>query len=160
MLGISRSVRRKLLATLIAGAGVILVYDATVIDSRQIRLGEALPEALPLAAGSQARFVATAYCKGQTTRSGVAVTAGIAASDPRLLPEGSVVQVTVPDEGDAPEGFDGIYTVLDTGPKVKGRHVDLYVWSCHEALAFGRRDITLTVLRLGWSNKNTAPGIK
>ena len=29
-----------------------------------------------------------------------------------------------------------------------------------KALAFGRRDVTLTVLRLGWNPKNTAPGIR
>ena len=31
---------------------------------------------------------------------------------------------------------------MDTGPKVQGRHVDLYMWSCYEALAFGRREST------------------
>jgi 3D (Asp-Asp-Asp) domain-containing protein len=76
----------------------------------------------------------------------------LAAADPDMLPEGSVVQV----EG-APEKHSGIYTVLDTGPKVQGRHVDLYMWSCTEARAFGRRPVKLTVLRLGWSPKDTAP---
>ncbi len=55
-----------------------------------------------------------------------------------------------------PEGHEGIYTVLDTGPKVQGRHVDLYMWSCHEALAFGRRQISLTVLRRGWHPNGAA----
>jgi len=144
---LSQSIRRKLLATLLMGVGFVLIYDATVMDSRADGATRPKP-----AAGSRVEFVATAYCRGQTTASGVTVQAGIAAADPDLLPEGSVVQV----EG-APEGHGGIYTVLDTGPKVQGRHVDLYMWSCTEARHFGRRPVRLSVLRLGWSPKNSAP---
>jgi hypothetical protein len=32
------------------------------------------------------------------------------------------------------------------------------MWSCHEALKFGRKPIRLTVLRLGWNPRATAPG--
>lgn len=137
---LSRSLRRKLIATLLGAMALMLVYQATVIDSRSV-------PAASYGGGDEARlpFVATAYCKGTTTASGVAVRSGIAAADPRLLPVGSVVKL----DG-TPEGHEGIYTVLDTGPKVQGRHVDLYMWSCHEALAFGRRKISLTVLRRGW----------
>ncbi|MCA1586954.1 MAG: hypothetical protein LC791_20010, partial [Acidobacteria bacterium] len=45
------------------------------------------------------------------------------------------------------------------GPAIQGRVVDLYMWSCHEALAFGRRSIRLTVLRLGWNPQNSVPKI-
>jgi 3D (Asp-Asp-Asp) domain-containing protein len=148
---LSRSLRRKLLATALTAVGFAFVYEATVIDSRSVT---AVRAATP-AAGSRVDFVATAYCKGQTTASGVNVQSGIAAGDPSLLPEGSVVQV----EG-VPDRYQGIYTVLDTGPKVRGRHVDLYMWSCNEALAFGSRTVKLTVLRLGWQPKNSAPGGK
>ena len=48
---------------------------------------------------------------------------------------------------------------MDTGPLIQGRHLDLYMWSCTEALEFGRRDITVLVLRLGWNPKNSKPGI-
>jgi 3D (Asp-Asp-Asp) domain-containing protein len=82
------------------------------------------------------------------------VKAGVAAADPKLLPLGSVVQI----EG-GPAKHEGIYTVLDTGPKVQGRHLDLYMWSCYEALDFGRRPVRLTVLRLGWNPTNSAPGM-
>ena len=40
---------------------------------------------------------------------------------------------------------------------MQGRHVDLYMWSCNEALQFGRRPIHLTVLRLGWNPRATTP---
>jgi hypothetical protein len=46
---------------------------------------------------------------------------------------------------------------MDTGPAIQGREIDLYMWSCNEALAFGRRTVRLTVLRLGWNPKATTP---
>ena len=53
--------------------------------------------------------------------------------------------------------YSGIYAIMDTGPAVQGRHIDIYMWSCTEALRFGRRPIHLTVLRLGWSPRATSP---
>ncbi len=153
---LSRSFRRKLLATVLTAAALVVLYDATIIDSRGPgRIGLSAASAAKVAAGAQLPFVATAYCRGQTTASGVDVQAGIAAADETMLPEGSVVSVA-----GVPEQYLGIYTVMDTGPKVLGKHVDLYMWNCDEAVDFGRRDIVLTVLRLGWSPKNTAPAIK
>ena len=102
--------------------------------------------------GARLPFSATAYCKGTTTASGVGVRTGIAAADPRLLPVGSVVNVATGDNR-----YNGVYTVMDTGPKVQGRLLDLYMWSCHEALGFGRKDVQVTVLRLGWDPRATAP---
>jgi hypothetical protein len=46
---------------------------------------------------------------------------------------------------------------MDTGPEVQGRHIDIYVWSCHEALELGRQSMLLTVLRLGWNPRASAP---
>ena len=148
---ISRSLRRKILAALLTGATMVLLYEATVYDSRDA----AGSLAGGPGAGRRVEFVATAYCRGLTTASGVTVQAGIAAADPTLLPEGSVVQVD-----NAPDGHGGIYTVLDTGPKVQGHHVDLYMWNCTEAREFGRRPVALTVLRLGWNPRNTAPQLR
>lgn len=70
----------------------------------------------------------------------------MAASDPRVIPTGSVIRV----HSTGHPQFDGIYVVEDTGPAIKGRIVDLYMWSCHEALQFGRRVIRVEVLRQGW----------
>ena len=150
---LSRSFRRRILATGLASIAMVLLYQAAVIDSRG---GRSLPGGpKKIVAGSRVDFVATAYCQGDTTASGVNVQTGIAAGDPMLLPEGSVVSL----EG-VPEHYRGIYTVMDTGPMIQGRHLDLYMWSCTEAQEFGRRDVVLTVLRLGWSPRNTAPGIR
>jgi len=151
---ITRSLRRKVLATVMAGFGFLLLYEATVIDSRSVEGGSAESTLAP-APGARMVFEATAYCKGTTTKSGVAVRAGIAAADPAVLPLGSVIQI-----GGVPDKYKGIYTVLDTGPEIKGREIDVYIWSCYEALAFGRRQVELTVLRLGWDQTQTAAEVR
>lgn len=154
---LSRSLRRKLIATTLVAVGFVFFYETTAIDSRYTaRLfrsdSEVVKAAQTVETRDPLRFTATAYCKGTTTASGVAVRTGIAAADPDLLPVGSVIQID-----NTVEQYKGIWTIMDTGPKVHGRHVDLYVWSCHEALAFGRRPVQLSVLRLGWSPRNSSP---
>jgi 3D (Asp-Asp-Asp) domain-containing protein len=131
----------------VVGAALVVAFVATPLTdwARQRWFGRE-PEP-----GAKLAFTATAYCKGKTTAAGVPVRRGIAAADPQLLPAGSVVSLAT---GDVE--FDGVYTVLDTGPAVKGRLLDLYVWSCHEALAFGRKSVQVTVLRLGWDPRASA----
>jgi 3D (Asp-Asp-Asp) domain-containing protein len=148
---ISRSFWRKVVATLGAAVGLVFVYETTIRDSRYAARQANMAETASIPqAGSRLRFTATAYCKGETTASGVSVRTGIAAADPALLPVGTVVRIDTPDEK-----LDGIWTIMDTGPAVQGRTVDLYLWSCHEALRFGRRPIQLEVLRLGWNPQNS-----
>ena len=151
---ITRSFWRKVVATVGAAVGFVFVYEATIRDSRYAARQAALADssAAPQA-GAQLRFIATAYCKGETTASGVNVRTGIAAADPMLLPVGTVVRIDTTNEQ-----YDGIWTIMDTGPAVQGRTIDLYMWSCHDALKFGRKSVRVTVLRLGWNPKATAPG--
>lgn len=152
---ISRSTGRKIVATGIAAIGFAFLYEVTFLDSRHAaRLAERREASATPAAGTRLRFTATAYCKGTTTASGVNVRTGIAAADPDLLPVGSVIQVDK--LGDR---YNGIYTVMDTGPKVQGRHIDIYMWSCIEALQLGRRAMHVTVLRLGWNPRASSPGL-
>jgi 3D (Asp-Asp-Asp) domain-containing protein len=92
--------------------------------------------------GPPASFQATAYALRGHTASGVYVRRGIIAADPRVIPLGSVVQITTP-------GYSGIYTVQDTGRLIKGKIVDLWMGSSREARIFGRRQIKLRVLRWG-----------
>ena len=151
---ISGSFWRKSLATAVAAGAFISLYETTTLDSRYAARQATLRETTALPApGARLAYSATAYCKGITTASGVPVQSGILASDPQLLPVGSVVEL----DG-LPQKYNGIYTVLDTGPAVQGREVDVYMWSCNEALAFGRRPIHLTVMRLGWNPRATTPG--
>jgi 3D (Asp-Asp-Asp) domain-containing protein len=132
--------------TVVAVGGFVALYGVTTKDAvRPAPGGRVLP-------GARISVSATAYCKGTTTAAGVAVQSGAAASDPSILPLGSVVQI---DTGD--RRYDGMYTILDTGPAIKGHEVDIYIWSCHEALAFGRKQVAVTVLRQGWNPRATPP---
>jgi 3D (Asp-Asp-Asp) domain-containing protein len=147
--------RRGFPSLLLVGAFVLL-YEATVSDSRYAaRQAELLDGTLKPVPGTRLQFKATAYCKGQTTASGVAVRSGVAAADPDLLPVGSVIQASF-----EAHQFDGVYTIMDTGPAVQGREIDVYMWSCFEALRFGRQDVHIVVLRLGWDPKDSTPLIE
>ena len=148
---ISGSFWAKAFVTIVAACVFAALFEVTTLDSRYAARPATRHEAnaLPLP-GERVAFSATAYCKGIVTTAGVAVQAGVAAADPEMLPVGSVVEID-----SLPTKYNGVYTILDTGPSVQGRHVDLYMWSCNEALAFGRRPIHLTVLRMGWNPRAT-----
>ena len=151
----SQSISRKLTVTLVAVTGFVLLYQASVSDSRTAATQAALREATATPSpGARLQFSATAYCKGTTTASGVNVKNGVAAADPDLLPAGSVIHID-----SLSTRYNGVYAILDTGPKVQGRHIDIYLWSCHEALDFGRRPVRLTVLRLGWNPRASTPSL-
>ena len=133
---LSASFRRRIAVSVAAALCGALLYEATLLDSRYAaRHARFRAMTAPPAPGETLRFQATAYCKGTITKSGVPVRSGIAAGDPQLLPVGSVIAVG------AAGSYNGIYTILDTGPAIQGRIIDLYMWSCYEALEFGRRDI-------------------
>jgi 3D (Asp-Asp-Asp) domain-containing protein len=140
-------VKKKIVVTCGAVVGFFLLYEVTTLDSQfsarqsELRAYTALP-----APGLRLRFNATAYCRGETTAAGTAARTGVAAADPTLLPVGSVVQL----EAVGPK-YSGVYTVMDTGPSVVGRQIDIYMWNCDEAVRFGRRSVQLRVLRLGWN---------
>ena len=155
MMGLANFYWRQVLATTIVAVGFVFLYQTTARDSRYAARDARVAETTSLPqAGARLAFTATAYCKGETTASGVLVRTGVAAADPALLPVGTVVRVDTPNPR-----YSGIWTIMDTGPAVQGRIVDLYLWSCTEALKFGRRPIRLTVLRLGWSPENSVPSL-
>jgi 3D (Asp-Asp-Asp) domain-containing protein len=152
---ISGSFWRKTIVTVVAAGAFVWFFEATILDSKYAARFATLRESSALPApGARLAFSATAYCKGMLTTSGVAVQTGIAAADPELLPVGSIVQID-----ELPPKYNGIYTILDTGPSIQGRIVDVYMWSCYEALDFGRKPIRLTVMRLGWNPRATSPGL-
>lgn len=151
---LSRSNSVRLVVMLGVIGALLLTYEATTFDllpwggmSRVVDPSAPVP-------GSRLDFSATAYCKGTTTASGAQVRTGIAAADDSILPVGSVVNVATDSAR-----YNGVYTIMDTGPRVQGRLLDLYMWSCHEALAFGRKPIQVTVLRLGWNPQASTPGL-
>ena len=96
-------------------------------------------------------FHATAYCLKGRTASGENVRPGIVAADPRVLPLGTVVHIRA-------GRYTGTYTVLDTGGRIKGRILDVYVPTYKEAVAFGRRQVKIKVLSR--AKRNTDPARK
>src|SRR5690606_26548204 len=137
---------RRIAVMAVAVIAFIALYEATVLDSKRAASQAAAAEVTAAPEPGRRRAVtATAYCTRAGPTSGGPVRAGIAAADPQLLPVGTVVEIEAADSR-----YNGIYTILDTGPAVQGPIVDIYMWSCHEALRFGRMPIGLTVLRLGW----------
>jgi len=96
----------------------------------------------PAGMGTPLSFRATAYALQGRTRSGAYVRRGVIAADPRVLPLGSVVQVQA-------GTWSGVYTVHDTGGKIKGNIIDVWVPTTREARHFGRRSVKVHILRLG-----------
>jgi len=96
-----------------------------------------------------ARMAATAYSDHlQRTSAGTIPHEGIVAADPAVLPLGSRIRVI--DAGT----YSGIYTVMDTGSKVKGLHIDVYVPSFAAAKKFGRKLVLVQVLETGKGKKD------
>lgn len=93
-------------------------------------------------------YVATAYSLRGRTASGLPVSKGLIAADPRVLPLGSRVRLEA-------GSYSGEYLVADTGGMVRGKRIDIWTPSSREAMRFGRRTVKLTVLSLG--GKKRAP---
>jgi 3D (Asp-Asp-Asp) domain-containing protein len=87
-------------------------------------------------------FHATAYSLKGRTATGVEPRQGVIAADPRVLPLGSVVNVRAGQ-------YSGVYIVHDTGKRIIGNVVDVWVPTSNEARFFGRRKVKLQVLRYG-----------
>lgn len=151
---LTRSNWLKAWALLICVVAFVFAWETQILDSPYAAFERIFSDPNTPTPGARLRFAATAYCKGTTTTSGVAVRTGIAAADASLLPVGSVINIAAGNPK-----YSGVYTVMDTGPAVKGRELDLYIWSCNEALQFGRRDVEITVLRLGWDPQASSPSI-
>jgi 3D (Asp-Asp-Asp) domain-containing protein len=105
----------------------------------QATVNSAAAPARPVVKSDPVEFEATAYCIRGRTASGVPAQAGVIAADTRLLPIGTVVHIQA-------GKYSGTYTVLDTGARLKGRRVDIFVPTRREAIRFGRRPIKLKIL--------------
>ena len=94
-------------------------------------------------------FHATAYCLKGRTASGATTQQGMIAADPRVLPLGTVVHIRA-------GSYTGTYTVTDTGSRIKGRVVDVYVPTYKEAKQFGRRQVKIKVIGRAKRNNNSS----
>jgi len=110
-------------------------------DSDQVMTGAAIAtsNAVMVSDAELLEFDATAYSIPGNTAAGIAARKGTIAADPRILPLGSVVHIRAGE-------YSGTYLVLDTGPRIKGRKIDIYMPNRREAMSFGRRSVRLKVL--------------
>jgi len=70
---------------------------------------------------------------------GHGVRAGLIAADPRILRLGSRINLGA-------GNYSGDYLVSDTGGKIKGNRLDIWMASCSEARRFGRRTVSVSSL--------------
>jgi 3D (Asp-Asp-Asp) domain-containing protein len=127
--------------------------EATLAELRQAEERLAARRAEEERPGSRAvpvlrrvEMSSTGYCLRGRTRTGVRTRDGIAAGDPAVLPLGSVVRVTHPGGEQI-----GVFVIMDTGGAIRGNKIDLYMESCGEARAWGRKPVVVEVLGVGRS---------
>jgi 3D (Asp-Asp-Asp) domain-containing protein len=87
----------------------------------------------PLHAGEPVPVVITAYCLSGTTRRGRYVRSGIIAADPRFFPLSRFVELY------AGSKYLGRFLVDDTGSRIRGARIDVWMPTCREAVIFGRQ---------------------
>jgi 3D (Asp-Asp-Asp) domain-containing protein len=83
---------------------------------------------------------ATAYTGHGRTASGERVRRGVVAADRRVLPFGTKVRVK------GAGRYSGVYRVEDTGGRIRGRKIDIYMPSRGAAKQFGRQTVKVEVL--------------
>ncbi len=104
-----------------------------------------LPMIGVLASGSFARvrfqkFTASAYSVKGETATGDSTHRGTAAADPAVIPLGSKIRIRGAGK------YSGVYLVKDTGPKVNGRQIDIYIPNEAAAKRFGKKEVTVEIL--------------
>jgi cystine transport system substrate-binding protein len=93
------------------------------------------PAAEPPAAGRALTVVATGYSIHGRTATGVPTGWGVAAVDPAVIPLGTRFDVP---------GY-GVAVAADTGGAVQGATIDLWFPTLGQALAWGRRTVTISL---------------
>jgi 3D (Asp-Asp-Asp) domain-containing protein len=88
-------------------------------------------------------FIATAYSVEGAGASGKWSHPGTVAADRKVLPLNSRIRIF------GAGRYSGDYTVEDTGGKVDGDHIDVYMPSKAEAKKFGRQRVKVVILKYG-----------
>ena len=96
--------------------------------------------ATPARKAGHKKFTASAYSIEGKSAGGSKSGKGTVAADPNVLPLGSKIRVS----GAGP--YSGEYTVVDSGRKVKGNAIDIYIPSVREARQFGKKKVGVEIL--------------
>lgn len=86
--------------------------------------------------GSQMLVTATGYCLRGTTATGIPTSWGVVAVDPAVIPLGT--RMSIPGYGEG--------VAADTGPAVRGAMIDVWFPTCAQALAWGRKVVSVRLL--------------
>jgi 3D (Asp-Asp-Asp) domain-containing protein/septal ring factor EnvC (AmiA/AmiB activator) len=86
--------------------------------------------------GSQLLVTATGYCLRGTTATGIPTGWGVVAVDPAVIPLGT--RMSIPGYGEG--------VAADTGPAVRGAMIDVWFPTCAQALAWGRKVVSIRLL--------------
>lgn len=90
------------------------------------------------------RCIATAYSVQGETRDGDVTKRGrTAAADPSVIPLGSTVRISGAGE------YSGVYEVTDTGRKINGNSIDIFIANPAAAKKFGKKPVRVTILKTG-----------
>ena len=123
---------------------------ATLISPALPSFGLAtMPTMTPFTQEDWQEYTATAYCLRGVTRTGTRTKPGTIAVDPGSIPFGSILEISS-------GKYSGIYYALDSGRKVKGNRVDVFIPSHREAIIFGKRKVLLRMIRSGWGEDTPA----
>jgi 3D (Asp-Asp-Asp) domain-containing protein len=117
-------------------SSAVVAKPATAPDASALAAPPPEPAAVePLGDGSQLTVVATGYAIRGRTATGLTTSWGVVAVDPSVIPLGT--KMTIP-------GY-GVGVAADTGGAVQGNVIDLWFPTVAQALAWGRRTVTITL---------------
>lgn len=102
-----------------------------------------LPSMVVAAAKLDGSYVATAYAITGITASGEWTHRHVVAADPDILPIGTRIKIRRAGR------YSGEYVVADTGAKIQGRRLDIYMPSDPECKKFGVKRVRVKVIQLG-----------
>ena len=121
-----------------------IVPDASIICFALLALAGAPPPSRHIPRRPTIRyFIATAYSVEGAGASGKWSHPGSVAADRTVLPLNTRIRIY------GAGRYSGDYTVEDTGGKVDGHHIDVYMPSRAEAKQFGRQRVRVVILQYG-----------
>jgi len=88
-------------------------------------------------------YLATAYTQKGITASGQYVHRHVVAADPDVLPIGTRIKIRLAGR------YSGEYVVADTGDKIQGRRLDIYLPTARACKKFGSKPVKVRVVQLG-----------
>ncbi|HEY6607202.1 MAG TPA: 3D domain-containing protein [Gaiellaceae bacterium] len=128
-----RRFTERQIATLEASARRV-VRHAQVVEAQAATPTAAEPASAPAAPGALA-VTATGYALAGQTSTGLPVGPGVVAVDPTVIPLGT--RISIPGYGEG--------VAADTGSGVQGNAIDIWFPTMADALAWGRRTVTITL---------------